>query len=395
MRLTDPFPIPAHGLEPGQIIDWDAIASKIIHQSLKVERNERVILCADPYYGGAMLDAVRHEIQRAGAIEFATILNWTPRLTKIRAHDGCKVDPIEARAEDAAMLDLFRGADIYIWLQSDWRSSRSTYAIGQSEWILAQWPGRGLHFHWFHDPHNADPDADVNKRLNRVYERAILQLDDKRLSRDMHSLADAIADAQVQISNPAGTDLCFRAEPHVHVNDGDASRKKVAHARSARDREEEIPCGALRVLPVTETVEGVIAFRSGFGWPSLGYGFDIDPWLDAGLRIVFEKGRIQRLETGGDQAELDRVWEAESGDKDRLGELVLGCNPLLTPVEGTAFRPYYGFGDGVIRLTIGENIESGGQNRASVHRWLFLLDGTITAGGHTLVRAGKILSRDL
>jgi leucyl aminopeptidase (aminopeptidase T) len=391
MRLTDPFPIPGRGLAPSQTIDWDAIARKVVHQSLKLQRNERIILCADPYYGGAMLDSMRYEIQRAGAIEFATILNWTPRLTTIRAPDGCKLDPEDARAEDAAMLDLFRCADVYVWLQSDWRSSLSTYAIGQSEWVLAQWQGRGLHFHWFHDPQNSDPDAEVNQRLDRVYEKAILKLDHKQLSRDMHSMAASIADTRINIRNPAGTDLSFRSGPHVHVNDGDASREKMANARSARDREEEIPCGALRVLPLIDTVEGVIAFTGGFGWPSLGYGFDIDLWLAAGLRIVFDQGRIVRLETNGDQSALDRAWAAETGDKDRLGELVVGCNPLLTPVEGTAFRPYYGFGDGVVRLTIGENIESGGQNRASVHRWLFLLDGTITAGARTLVRDGKIV----
>jgi hypothetical protein len=394
LRLTDPFPIPGRGLEPSQTLDWDAIARKVVHGSLKVARNERVILCADPYYGGAMLDAVRDEIQRAGGIELATILNWTPRLTTIRAADGCKLDPEDARVEDAAMRDLFGCADIYIWLQSDWRSSRSTYAIGQSEWILAQWPGRGLHFHWFHDPQNADPDAPVNKRLDLVYQSAILDLDYVRLSRRMQALAAAMADTQVRISNPAGTDLAFRTAAHVHVNDGDASRDKAARARSARDREEEMPCGALRVLPMIDTVEGVIAFRSGFGWPSMGYGFDIDPWLEAGLRLVFDKGRIRHLETAGEQAKLDRAWAAESGDKDRLGELVLGCNPLLTPVKGTAFRPYYGFGDGVIRLTIGENIESGGQNRASLHRWLFLLDGTIAAGGRPLVQEGKLLPLD-
>ena len=121
----------------------------------------------------------------------------------------------------------------------------------------------------------------------------------------------------------------------------------------------EIPCGALRILPILDTVEGEMVFSGGFGWPIAGYGLDLDRFIGDGLRIVFEKGRVRRLETGGDQKALNRAWAAESGDKDRLGEFVLGCNPLLKPVEGTGFRPYYGFGDGVIRLTLGENIEFG------------------------------------
>ena len=97
-----------------------------------------------------------------------------------------------------------------------------------------------------------------------------------------------------------------------------------------------------------------------------------------------------RVETDGDQAQLEAEWNAQTGDKDRLGEFVLGCNPLLKPVPGSTFQPYYGFGDGVMRLTIGENIESGGKNRSSLHRWLMLIDGTVKVGSETIVKDGKI-----
>src|SRR5579862_5549369 len=206
--MSDPFPIPSEDQIAGGV-DWDSMARSIVRDRLKVERNERVILCADPYYGGAMLDAIRAALQEAHAIELATILNWTPRLTRLRGADGCKPDPIEAQAEDEAMRDLFACADIYIWLQSDWRSTRSTYSVGQSEWVLAKWDGRGLHFHWFHDPNNPDPSAPVNKRLDRVYERAVLQLDYTALARDMRVLADSVAGQTIRIVNPAGTDLAF------------------------------------------------------------------------------------------------------------------------------------------------------------------------------------------
>ncbi|MBV9219024.1 MAG: hypothetical protein JO366_07675, partial [Methylobacteriaceae bacterium] len=188
-----------------------------------------------------------------------------------------------------------------------------------------------------------------------------------------------------------GTDLRLRTSARFHVNDGDASKEKASRAASARDREEEIPCGALRTVPQLDSVEGVIGLSGGFGFPVPGYGLDVDRFIDGGLRFVFERGRIVRIETKGDQVGLDAAWAAETGDKDRLGELVLGCNPLLRPVSGTRFPPYYGFGDGVLRLTIGENIESGGTNRASTHRWLYLFDATIEAAGRMLVRNGRIV----
>ncbi len=391
MRLSDPFPNPDHPwLQPTHTLDWPGMARKLVRDVLKLERNERVILSADPYCGGAMLDAVRQEIQRARAIELATILHWTPALTKLRAADGNKADADDAAAELAAMRALFATADVFIWLQNDWRSPRRTQATGQSEIVLEDWPGRSVHFHWFHDPRNLDPDHPANKAIDRVYQAAVLDLDYAALARTMRTLARKMAGRTVRVTNRAGTDIRFAMTELFCFNDGDASRASLAHKPSPRDREEEIPCGALRTIPVVESVEGSIAFTGDFGFPAAGHGFNISAFIAKGLRIEFRGGRAIRLETGGDQAELDRLWAAETGDKDRLGEFVLGCNPLLQPVPGSTFQPYFGFGDAVLRLTIGENRESGGANRSSLHRWLMFTDATIEAGGEVLVRDGKL-----
>jgi hypothetical protein len=393
MRQTDPFPIPHQGLTPTHHLDWEAMARKVIRDVLRLARHERVLISADPYCGGAMLESVRAEIQRVSAIELATILHWTPALTLLRKPDGTRSDAADAPAEEKAIRDLFRIADVFLWLQNDWRSPRATHAVGQSERILEDWRGRSLHFHWFHDPGNPDPDHPANLALDTVYQDAVLKLDYGGLQRRMRDVASRMAERELNIRTSAGTDLRFRTAARFHLNDGDASREKAAAALSPRDREEEIPCGALRTIPLRETVKGVIALRQGFGFPTSGNGLDIDRWLDQGLRFHFESGRIRRVETDGDQVELDRAWAAETGDKDRLGEMVLGCNPLLRQVEGLAFPPYHGFGDAVLRLTIGENIESGGQNRSSLHRWLMFLDADIRAGDDLIVSNGRLRDR--
>jgi leucyl aminopeptidase (aminopeptidase T) len=395
MRDTDPFPAPHQGLAPTDDLDWAAMAKRLVQDALQLEPRERVILSADPYCGGAMLDAVRGEIQRAGGIELATILHSTPTLTLLRNPNGTRPDPIDAKAEDAAMRDLFATAGVFVWLQNDWRSPRATHVVGQSEHILETWPGRSVHFHWFHDPANPDPDHPNNRALNRVYEDAILNLDYRRLRQRMHDLAARMRDRELTIATPAGTNLRFRCGARFHINDGDASRRKAASATSPRDREEELPCGALRNIPLADSVEGIIALRRGFGFPSMGQGLNIDSWLDCGLRFFFESGRIRRVETDdGDQAALDRAWERETGDKDRLGEFVLGCNPLLRPINGLAFPPYHGFGEGILRLTLGENIESGGRNRSSLHRWLMFFDADINTGSDRVVANGRLTDEE-
>jgi hypothetical protein len=390
LRQTDPFPITHQGLTPTHRLDWEAMAHKVIVDVLRLERHERVLISADPYCGGAMLDAVRAEIQRASGIELATMLHWTPAITQLRHPDGTRANADEAWAEDEAIGGLFAIADVFVWLQNDWRSPRATHTVGQSERILESWGGRSVHFHWFHDPGNPDPDHPANIALDLVYQDAILNLDYGALRRRMRDLVSRMAERELRIRDPAGTDLRFRTGTRFHVNDGDASKAKAAAAASPRDREEEVPCGALRTVPLRDSVEGVVVLQCGFGFPASGYGLDIDRWLDQGLRLHFEGGSIRRIETDGNQSELDRAWAAQTGDKDRLGEFVLGCNPLLRRVEGLAFPPYHGFGDAVLRLTIGENIESGGQNRSSLHRWLMFFDADIIAGRDLVVSKGRL-----
>jgi hypothetical protein len=54
--------------------------------------------------------------------------------------------------------------------------------------------------------------------------------------------------------------------------------------------------------------------------------------------------------------------------------------------------PYYGYGAGVIRIALGENWESGGTLRTSdgSEVWLFVTDGTLTAGKTRLIEQGLV-----
>jgi hypothetical protein len=65
-----------------------------VRDRLQIERNESIVLCADPYCGHVRRAALR--VAEGGVIKLATILNWTPRLTKASAADGCPSDPEDA-----------------------------------------------------------------------------------------------------------------------------------------------------------------------------------------------------------------------------------------------------------------------------------------------------------
>jgi hypothetical protein len=152
------------------------------------------------------------------------------------------------------------------------------------------------------------------------------------------------------------------------------------------DKEIELPAGVVRVAPVEDSVEGVIAFP-----PSQWDGRPVD-----GLQLRFSKGRVVEIvaTSGKDAVEAEMAGAGAPGRAFR--EIGLGFNPLLAVPERQPWIPYYGYGAGVVRLSLGDNTELGGRVAAAPGqrpyvRWNFFTDLTVTIGNTTWVRSGKLL----
>ena len=326
--------------------------------------------------------------------ELASVVHWTPAITALRLPNGCSADPEDDAAETQAMREMFAVADVFILLMND-RRGRRTVATSQSDTVVDGWPrGRSVHLHWFHDPEfKDDPAHPVNLALDRVNAAAVLDLDYGRLKHTMLRLAEQVRGKTVRLTDAAGSDLRFGIGQHMHLNYGDASREHIAQFASGRDREEELPAGSFRTIPVPGSAEGVLVYpyRIRGESPALGRGFDTTPFAQAGLRLEFRGGRIVALETDGDQGLLDTLWGQESGDKDKFGEIVIGCNPLLKPVPGSSYLPHAGFGAGVMRLILGDNVLSGGNYKSTLHRWPTWDRGSLEVEGRVLIDRGHLI----
>jgi len=369
--------------------NWKALAEQIVNRTLQLQVGERVVYLADPYVHPDLLEAVRVAVLQAGGIDHATLLNWTPRLAGLRAPRGWHPDDEARRREDRAALELFETADVFIWLPADWLR-RGAFTLGQTEWVLGRWRGRSVHFHWFPEP-GRPPDDPVHERLYRIYERAILDLDYAALRSRQERLVAAIRGRTLRVTTPDGTDMTVRLsrDGWYYLNDGVASREKALRAVCARDREEELPSGAVRTLPVADSAHGVIRYRRRQAVHSASV--DLGAYTDQ-LDLVFDHGHLTELRVGHDQAELDRQWQAQTGDKDRLSEIVFGTNPLLPlQVEGARVPPYWAFGAGGFRFHLGDIVESGGPFTSSFAAECWLTDATVEADGHAIIRDGRLL----
>lgn len=358
--------------------DWSRVAKLIVHQSLQTQPGERVIIHADPTYFPALIEQVRVEIVKAGAVELFTAMLFPDGLQNVRRSARRREDHRLYSMEDQAMEALFALADIFIWLPTRW-----AWNVGQTERILKTWPGRSIHFHWIMNP----MDSALFHILSKMYGEA-LYIDYQALSAQQERLIGALQDSAVHITDPAGTDLRFRLDnAHFHRGNGNASKEFIStHARpgSARDREVELPAGAIRTVDVTDTAGILIWSNENFGGRQVGT-----------LTYNFKNNRITRIESEYHNAFVQAMWKLETGDKDFIGEFNLGVNPSLKLIPGQdKLIPYYGYGAGVLRISLGDNQESGGENQSSYHQWLFLTAATATmkANGSVIVDHGGLVT---
>jgi len=358
--------------------DWNRIARLIVRQSLNTQPGERVILHADPEYFPELIEQVRMEIVRAGAYEVGCLMRDTDGLHALRTRLRRREIPELKKGEDDAIEALFNISEIYIWLPTD-----CGMADYQTEEILTRWQGRSVHFHWItgvEDPH-------VLQMFSEMLDRALF-IDYDALNAQQARIRSMLDGARVRVTDDRGTDfeVTIRSGAHFHYGNGDASREFIdAHARSARDREVELPCGLVRTVDLADPSGHIVA-------PNQTYGGAYAAGRFVGtMRFEFGDGRLQSVTSEYHNDWVATRWAEETGDRDRIAEFNIGTNPELKMVPGIADIPYYGYGAGVVRIDIGTNWESGGDLRSSYHQWLTFTDASVTADGVPIVEKGRLV----
>lgn len=205
-----------------------------------------------------------------------------------------------------------------------------------------------------------------------------LDIDYAALGRAQQEAIALLRSGEVRVTSPAGT-VSVGDRP-FNRQDGDASRARMASARVRVDREIELPAGVLRVAPVESSANGTIAI------PSARFGDAVV--RQARLTIV---DGVVTPATAAEGLDALEAFLKSAPAASRFREFGLGFNPKLVVPAGHTALPCYGYGDAVVRLSLGDNEEVGGAVRGGGVRWLFFPDTTVTVGATTLVRDGKLV----
>lgn len=341
-----------------QPLPYESMAARI-GSALQVTRGERVLLRVDPNTMPALAPIVQAALKARGAV--VETLPYGP------------VPDFEAR--------LAR-TDIYVWLPAPASATPADQALALQRWIDND-GGRELHFHWVDGTRDVDGlPAKHTPAYDRVYANA-LDIDHRQLAIRMDQAMQRLRAGEVRVTTPSGTDLRFRVgDRPFNSQDGDASKARTAKARIRIDRHIELPAGILRVAPLEETVSGVMVLPSA----RFGSAQAVD------VRLEFQKGVVTnaRARSGNDALQAFLMSDPAAS---RFREFCLGFNPRLVVPPGESALPYYGYGSGVVRMSLGDNSELGGNVRGNVVRWLFFPDATVRVGSDVIARDGTLQLR--
>lgn len=339
----------------GQTLPYESMAARIV-AALQTTKGERILLRVDPNTMAALAPIVRKQLEARGAV--VDTLPYGP------------APDFEAR--------LAR-TDVYVWLPAPSSATPGDQGLALQRWI-DKGAGREVHFHWVDGTRDVDGlPATHTPAYDRVYVDA-LDIDYQQLAQRMDRAIQRLRAGEVRVTTPAGTDVRFRVgDRPFNKQDGNASKARAAAGRIRIDRHVELPAGILRVSPIEESVTGVIVV------PSARFGTE----QAADIRLEFQKGVITKASASRGDGALQAFLKSDPAAS-RFREFCLGFNPRLVIPAGESALPYYGYGSGVVRMSLGDNTELGGNVRGNVVRWLFFPDTTVRVGTDVIVQGGTL-----
>jgi aminopeptidase len=183
---------------------------------------------------------------------------------------------------------------------------------------------------------------------------------------------------QITIKAEDGTNLTFSIKGRpLLVDDAYISEEDVKR----RDVGLNIPTGEVFIAPLEDSANGTIRFER-VAIPGFG--------KIRGLKLVFEDGRVVEYEASEGCEVFTRFLEANTGDKDRIAELGIGCNPGAEYTGGSIIVDEKIYG--TLHIAIGSNTGAyHGKNKASSHLDLIkdMEKGTLLADGKIIMHHGK------
>jgi len=183
---------------------------------------------------------------------------------------------------------------------------------------------------------------------------------------------------RIEVKAEDGTSLSFSIKGRpILIDDGVISKEDLAR----EDVGLNIPSGEVFAAPLETTANGTIRFDEA---STHGFG------KVKGLTLEFRDGKIESYRASGGAKNFSRFLEANTGEKDRIAELGIGCNRGAEYTGGSIIIDEKIFG--TLHIAIGSNTGAyHGTNKASSHLDMIkdMKHGSLLVDGKVIMKRGK------
>ncbi len=360
--------------EPSNRLDFGALAD-LLTERMDLQSGEKVLLVGTPGRFDPLISLLKDRIgsspgEYLGAISVTDTQpeEWSTGF--VEASMGLS---------DEELRDYLKQVDIGIMLPG---ATPDDKVYGMIQDNLDEGIGRTIHFHWAGAYGLNGQELEISPEIDGFYQETLLSTDYGQLASDQKRFEEAMRNATISVTTPGGTNISFSiGDRPVTKQSGDASARTAALARNLIDREMELPSGAIRVAPIETSVNGKIAFPDAI-W---------DTTMVSGLVLTFEEGKVTDMTAVSGIEAVRQVMDRAGEPARSFREFALGMNPKIAIPDDNPWIPYYGYGAGVVRLSLGDNSELGGNVTGGFVRWNFFTDASVRVGEDLWVENGKLL----
>lgn len=347
----------------------------VLMERMDLQPGEKVLLVAEPGRFDPIIDLLKEAImaqsgEYLGTMSISTEQPEAWSTDYLRSIKDMDVEQMQAHLKSVDLGIMLPGAT----------PGDITYHIIQEN--LKENIGRTIHFHWAGAYDLNGTLKEMSSDIDKAYQEILAATDYDKLSAKQLAFEMGMRGKKIKVTTPKGTDISFEiGDRPVTKQDGDASAVRADQGKNLIDREIELPAGAIRVAPIEATVNGKVAFPDS----------EWDSTLVKGLVLTFVEGKMTDMTADTGLDAVKQVMEAAGDAGKSFREFALGFNPLLAVPDQEPWIPYYGYGAGVIRLSLGDNSELGGSVTGGFVRWNFFTDATVSVGDDLWVQDGKMI----
>src|SRR5213080_3580958 len=349
-------------------IRWDNLAKLLVEYSIRLKRNETVLIeafdipdemtialirAAQKLRGIPFVQTQHARVSRALALEASD-----RQLNLLARHELARMKKMDAYIAVRGSNNITELSDVppeKMKLMAKKMRPVQDQRVKRTKWVVLRWP----------TPSMAQL-AGMSTEAFEDFYFDVCTLDYRKLQSGMKALKSLMQQTdRVQIKGP-DTDLNF-------------SIKGIPAVICGGDR--NIPDGEVFTAPVKESVKGQLTFNA----PSIYQGTAFD-----GIQLKFKRGKI--VEASSNETEkLNKILDSDAGGR-YIGEFSLGFNPrVFHPMRDILFDEKIA---GSFHFTPGQAYEEADNtNRSQVH-WDMVNIQRPSYGGGEIYFDGKLIRRD-